>query len=67
MERFVNLINVNCVVFWQMRWLPINHKLKKGTIYDKRKPILTAHLGTNGILLWDFYGSYQWQPLLSNL
>ncbi len=30
MERFVNLINVNCVVFWQMRWLPINRKLKKG-------------------------------------
>jgi len=30
MERFVNLINVNCVVFWQMRWLPTKLKLKKG-------------------------------------
>ena len=30
MERFVNLINVNCVVFWQMRWLPTKRKLKKG-------------------------------------
>ena len=30
MERFVNLINVNCVVFRQMRWLPIKRKLKKG-------------------------------------
>lgn len=30
MERFVNLINVNCVVFWQMRWLPTKSKLKKG-------------------------------------
>jgi len=30
MEKFVNLINVNCVVFWQMRWLPIKRKLKKG-------------------------------------
>ncbi len=30
MEKFVNLINVNCVVFWQMRWLPTKRKLKKG-------------------------------------
>jgi hypothetical protein len=30
MERFVNLINVNCVVFWQLRWLPTKRKLKKG-------------------------------------
>ena len=30
MERFVNLINVNCVVFWQTRWLATKSKLKKG-------------------------------------
>ncbi len=30
MERFFNLVNVNRVVFWQMRWLPNKHKFKKG-------------------------------------